>query len=137
MIVIACVDDNFGMMFHQRRQSQDRALRARVLGMTEHASLWMNQYSAKQFSGMDAPQIQVDDLFLEKAAKGDYCFVEDQDLLPYEAKIEKLILYHWNRRYPADLYCSISPQKGAWKRVQISEFAGYSHETITEEIYIK
>ena len=31
MIVIACVDDRMGMLFNRRRQSQDAALRQRLL----------------------------------------------------------------------------------------------------------
>ena len=31
MILIACVDDNLGMLFNNRRQSMDRVLRARLL----------------------------------------------------------------------------------------------------------
>ena len=31
MIVIACLDDNGGMMFNHRRQSQDRVLRWSVV----------------------------------------------------------------------------------------------------------
>ena len=35
MILIACVDDKFGMLFNRRRQSQDRMLRERVLRLTD------------------------------------------------------------------------------------------------------
>jgi hypothetical protein len=31
-----------------------------------------------------APQINVDDNFLNEAASGEYCFVEDLDVKPYE-----------------------------------------------------
>ena len=33
MIVIACLDDNGGMMFNHRRQSQDRVLRAHIAAL--------------------------------------------------------------------------------------------------------
>lgn len=33
MIVIACLDDNGGMMFNHRRQSQDRMLRAHIAAL--------------------------------------------------------------------------------------------------------
>ena len=35
LILIAAVDDRYGMMFHQRRQSQDRILREKILTMTK------------------------------------------------------------------------------------------------------
>ncbi len=34
MILIVCVDDNKGMMFNHRRQSQDRVLRRHILDMS-------------------------------------------------------------------------------------------------------
>lgn len=49
MIVIACLDDNGGMMFNHRRQSQDRMLRAHIAALVGDARLWMNHYSAQQF----------------------------------------------------------------------------------------
>ena len=37
MIVIACLDDNGGMMFNHRRQSQDRMLRAHIAALVGDA----------------------------------------------------------------------------------------------------
>ena len=39
MIVIACLDDNGGMMFNHRRQSQDRMLRAHIAALVGGAML--------------------------------------------------------------------------------------------------
>lgn len=135
MIVIACVDDNMGMMFNHRRQSQDRVLRERVLKAARGKKLWMNHYSAKQFSESAAPQILVEDNFLSAAGTGEYCFVEDCDVTPYIRRVEKLILYRWNRLYPSDQTFLIDLSAGGWKLVHTVEFAGSSHEKITEEIY--
>ena len=55
MIIIASVDDNMGMMFNHRRQSQDRVLREHILEATKDGKLWMNHYSAKQFSFYSIP----------------------------------------------------------------------------------
>ena len=133
MIVILCVDDNGGTMFNHRRQSQDRLLRDRILRLTAGTRLWMNHYSAKQFA--PASSIYADDHFLDKAAPGEYCFVENSDVLPYEQSIEKIILYQWNRRYPADHIFNIP--RSRWRLVQRTDFPGSSHERITEEVYSK
>ena len=133
MILIACVDDDNGMMFNHRRQSQDRVLRERILKMTNGCRLWMNHYSVRQFES--APQINVDDNFLNEAVHGDYCFVEDLDVKPYENRTEKIILYKWNRRYPSDLHFGID--LSAWDLVEMVEFPGSSHEKITEEVYVR
>jgi len=137
MIIISCVDDDMGMMFNHRRQSQDRVLRERVLEATKGKKLWINHYSAKQFSENNTPQINVDDNFMSEAGDGEYCFVENCDVTPYLRWVEKIILYRWNRRYPSDQTFPINLSVGGWKLVHTEEFSGSSHERITEEIYIR
>ena len=41
MKIIVCVDNQNGMMFNHRRQSQDRVLRKRILELTGGEKLWM------------------------------------------------------------------------------------------------
>ncbi len=150
MKVIICVDNQNGMMFNHRRQSQDRGLRNRVLELTGGKKLWMNAYSQKQFlqdlqgngtmpegqgKSRQMEQIQVDELFLEKAGTGEYCFVEDKDIVPYEKRIEEVILCRWNRDYPGDMYFKLD--LGGWKLAETREYAGSSHEKITEERYVR
>ncbi len=137
MILITCVDDNFGMVFNHRRQSQDRVLKKRILQMTGKSVLWMNQYTAEQFKGVHAPQIRVDDSFLKKAGPGEYCFAETDSVEPYEKKCEKIILFKWNRRYPRDLYFDIPLKTHGWKRIASASFPGSSHEKIDVEVYKK
>lgn len=135
MILIVCVDNSMGMSFNQRRQSTDRILRDRILKYSSQSRLWMSLYSAGQFSGLHCPHIQADDVFLQKAAPGEYCFAENIDVLPFEAKTEELILYRWNRSYPADLFFNIPLAGHQWRLIQSEKFSGYSHKIITEEIY--
>ena len=58
MILIVCVDDNKGMMFNHRRQSQDRVLRRHILDRVGDAKLWMNGYSAKMFEKDESEQVR-------------------------------------------------------------------------------
>lgn len=133
MIIILCIDDNNGMMFHHRRQSQDRLLREQLLQSIGKNKLWMSAYSKNQFADIHAPQIIADDNFPEKAGDGDYCFVEDRDICGCIDKIQKIILYKWNRRYPADTFFTLDIRK--WTLEESEDFAGYSHEKITKEVY--
>ena len=89
-------------MFNHRRQSQDRVLRAHIAALVGDDRLWMNHYSAQQFDTESIQHLNVDDAFLQEAVQGDYCFVEDTALKPYERWIEKIIVFRWNRAYPAD-----------------------------------
>ena len=149
MKIIVCVDNQNGMMFNHRRQSQDRVLRKRILELTGGKKLWMNAYSQKQFlqvngnmpkeqeqSGQlgQSGQIQADEAFLEKAGPGEPCFVEDRSVAPFAGRVERVVLYRWDRAYPADLYWDLSLE--GWTLARREEFPGSSHEIITKEVYI-
>lgn len=131
MILICCVDDHMGMTFHHRRQSQDRISRQRILERSG-GRLWMNSYSAKQFAGEYA-EIIVDEHCAENCPKGEYCLIENQPVRGLEP--EQILLYRWNRSYPADTYFDIPLEN--WKLASQDQFQGYSHDRITEEVYTK
>ncbi|HIZ43933.1 MAG TPA: ribonuclease Z [Firmicutes bacterium] len=135
MILIVCVDDSMGMAFNHRRQSMDSALRARILDLAAGNCLWMSPYSAAQFSPEDRKTILADERFFEKAGPGNFCFAETTPVLPLESQAEELILFHWNRRYPADLFFEIPLEAHGWKRLYARDFPGNSHKMITEERY--
>lgn len=134
MILIVCIDDAGGMMFNHRRQSQDRVLRARLLDLAKGSRLWVTPYTAKQF-GQDAEALCVSQTPWLDAAQDDYYFAEDGEI-PME-RVQTVYLYRWNRLYPNDR--SFEPDLSAlgFAPVHSEEFAGYSHETITEERYEK
>lgn len=133
MILCVAVDDRLGMTFHERRQSQDRALRERLLALAGGRRLWMNDYTAKQFGTPLPENVKVDGQFLEKAVEDDFCFVENLSPADYENQIKKIYLFKWNRRYPADTYFTIPLLENGWKLTSVDEFAGHSHQKITME----
>lgn len=134
MRIIVCADENNGMMFNHRRQSRDRVLIEDVVELTAEHRLWMNEYSAPLFDRAEG-HVVVDEKFLSKASDEEFCFVEDQSVASYSEKIKEVILYRWNRKYPADVYFDLDLMR--WKMTGKKEFAGSSHEKITRERYIK
>ena len=52
-------------------------------------------------------------------------------------QIRGLILYRWNRTYPADTHSSIDLTDGSWILTSQEEFTGSSNERITRETYTK
>lgn len=135
MKVIVCVDNKGGMAFFQKRQSQDRVLREDILNCLQGARLWMSPYSLKQFKEENKADLIADEQFLDAAGEEDFCFVENQNLQQYEKKITEIIVYRWNRDYPADLFLDIDLKD--WELTETAEFAGNSHEKITREVYRK
>ena len=81
MKLIVCVDDQNGMAFNHRRQSQDRVLVERIEDLVADSTLRMAPYSQKFFSGEN---IVASSSYLSDADVDDYCFVEVDDMRPYE-----------------------------------------------------
>lgn len=129
MKVIVCVDKSNGMMFNNRRQSQDSVLREKVISLLEGKKLFLNEYSAKQFENTDC--LCVSDNFLEMAGTDDFCFIENVDV-PTDA--DEIYLFQWNRDYPADMYFTVE-LKPNYKKVRFEDFVGSSHKKITLDIY--
>lgn len=133
MILIVCIDDAGGMMFNHRRQSQDRVLRARLLELAGDAKLWVTPYTARQFE-RGTPVCISDAPWLDAGA-GEYYFAEDGELGFDRA--ERVYLYRWNRLYPFDRQFDLDLASAGFSLCKSEEFAGYSHEKITEELYTK
>lgn len=133
MIAIVCIDDNNGMMFNNRRQSRDVAVVEKITELSKSSILRMNSYSKKLFA--DSDNICVSDTFLSECKENEFAFVENCALLPFEAKLTKLIVFRWNRDYPFDATLDISLD--ALKLTSSEKFAGNSHEELTMEVYVK
>ena len=134
MTVIVCVDNRFGMLFNKRRLSRDRAVTEDVVTHLAGGRLYCAELSKPLFDGI--PDAVVCDDFLEKAGENDTCFVENRDIAPFKEKITKIVLYRWNRDYPADMWFDPALLR-EFPRKTITELQGNSHETITKEGYEK
>lgn len=49
MKLIAIVDDNYGMMFNNRRQSKDSVLIDRIAELSKDSKLWVSMYTRSLF----------------------------------------------------------------------------------------
>lgn len=136
MKIIVAVDDDLGMMFNHRRQSQDKKVREKIIELSKKSVLWMDAYSYKQFIE-NQDYIKVSESFLDDAKDGEFCFVEDRDISDYKSKLEELILFKWNRKYPGDMHLEYLPEKYSMKCIRSEEFQGNSHEKITMEVWKK
>jgi len=133
MVLAVCVDDKLGMAFNRRRQSRDRLVCEDLVKLAAGSPIWMDARSQKLFDGMDA-DIRTDADFTGCAQGDSFCFVELQPVTDLAEKARKIVLYRWNRHYPADLYFDI-PLNG-WQLMETTEFIGKSHEKITREVYV-
>lgn len=133
MFLILTVDNKNGMLFDGKRQTRDRIvtnyIRKRGCG-----SLRISPRSADLF-GKDMDGVVACGEYLSNAGVTDWCFVEDPaDLSTLPEKPVQVYLIKWNRDYPGDAYMPGDLLDGM-ALVKTREWAGYSHEKITVEIY--
>ena len=128
MTLYVCLDDRNGMLFNNRRQSRDGAvladIRASVPGL-----LTIDSFSEKLISASAIPYAVGDPV------PGVHFFLENRkasELLPLA---EKIVLYRWNRVYPADF--RFDGDLSGFALESTREFPGKSHETITKEVYVR
>ena len=129
MTAVVCVDTRGGMAFGGRRQSRDRALCADAVRLC--GRLRMLPASAELFAEWPEAVEPAETLRLDDGA----WFVETDGL--ETAEPEELILYRWNRLYPADLWLQFDPEERGMELVSREDFTGRSHERITREIWRK
>lgn len=127
MILITCIDNSNGIMFNKRRVSKDALLIERLKGITKENKIYVSEYSKPLFDGFDNLVLSIENL-----TNNDFYFLENEG---YNGNIDKIIIYKWNRDYPADKYFDID--LSSYELISTQDFQGSSHDLITEEIYIK
>ena len=134
MKIIICLDDAKGMLFNNRRQSRDRRVIDDILTLCDGARLYISPFSEKLFAPT-GEAYTVSENMLAEAESEAYCFVENMPIEPYISRVDELIVYRWNRLYPADVHFDIDLKKEGFSLASTTEFEGYSHEKITKEIF--
>lgn len=130
MTVYVCLDDRNGMLFNKRRQSRDAKvledIKASVPGV-----LTIDPFSEKLIREAEIPYVLASETLLEES----HYFLEARPAAEVVAGAKKLVIYRWNRHYPADV--RFDADLTGFVLQNTCEFAGKSHETITKEVYTR
>ena len=78
MKIIVCVDKSNGMMFNNRRQSQDKVLISKIIELSSGYDLLTSSYSSNLFNEYD--NVISSDDFLLQANSDSFCFIENTDI---------------------------------------------------------
>ena len=135
MIIIVCIDNDMGMSFNNRRLSKDKIVTKHIIDLAANKKIYINSFSKDLFEDYNLDNLIIDDEFINKVGKDDYCFIENVIPTEIENKADKIIIYNWNRKYPADLYFNINLDN--WVLEKEIDFIGNSHDKITQKIYIR
>ena len=129
MTLYICLDDRNGLQFNKRRQSRDSAVLEDIRSQCT-GRLLIAPFYEKLIQEAGIPYV----LPPEKA--GDF-FAEE---VPSEELLEqtkKIVIYRWNRHYPADIRWEPDLAAMGFVLKETAEFPGTSHEKITREVYVR
>ena len=135
LTIYACLDDRDGMLFNKRRQSRDAAVLEDIrTGLP--GSLTILPFSEKLIRAAEIPCSIVQQ---EPAPDSQelHFFAEAPVSPELLQEAGMLVIYRWNRHYPADTRWEGAPAEYGFQLTQTTEFPGRSHETITKEVYTK
>ena len=127
MTIIFCIDESGGVAFNRRRQSRDSAVAADAIALV--GTLKISEYSAPLFAGNS---VETCDPLSETEGA---VFLERTDAAPLLDRADTLVIYNWNRRYPADVRFTADPAACGFELCEETEFPGTSHEKITRQVW--
>ena len=131
--VAVCLDDEGGMMIFGRRQSRDRVLIDELCGSSD-GLIYINSFSLPLFKEHEE-KIAVVENPLAECPDGGTCFIENMALSPYVDRMERLIVYKWNRLYPYDVRIDVDLSE--FGVIAREDFVGSSHDNITKLTLVK
>ncbi|MBO7761779.1 MAG: hypothetical protein J6T24_03175 [Clostridia bacterium] len=134
MTVVVCTDTRGGMLFLGRRVSRDREILADLA--TLGGRLICHPFSEKYLASAPCPVTVLADPFSE-GEEGDVLFVENLPLRPHLDRIEKIIRYSFEERYPFDTALDVDPIAEGFRLAACCELVGHSHPTMKKEVYVK
>lgn len=130
MTVYVCLDDRDGMLFNKRRQSRDSALLEDIRASLPSV-LTVDPFSEKLIAEAGIPFVPAGEVLPADA----HFFLENRPAAPVVAQADTLVIYRWNRHYPADV--RFDADLTGFTLRSTSEFPGTSHKTITKEVYTR
>ncbi len=131
MTIYVCLDDQGGMLFNHRRQSRDIAV-LQDLGQP----VYIDAFSEKLFLSSGIPyRLAPEDL--GQLPKESGFFLENREPETVLPLADTVVIYRWNRLYPANVRWNADLTEWGFSLESLSEFPGKSHETITREVYVK
>ena len=133
MTVIFYLDENKGMLFNDRRLSRD-AMVFEDIKTYLTGTLKINSFSEKLVAASGV-NYEIFKNFVTNPDSESFYYIENISVKEYLDKIDRIIVYWWNRKYPSDTKLDFDPLECGYKSTSVYEFVGKSHEKITREIF--
>ena len=130
MTVYLCLDDRNGMLFNKRRQSRDSAVLEDIRSCIADV-LTIDPFSEKLIAEAGIPYALAPEVLPEDA----HFFLENRPAAEVVSAASTLVIYRWNRHYPADV--RFDADLSGFTLQSTADFPGTSHDTITKEVYTR
>ncbi len=139
MTLIITVDECFGLAFGGRRQSRDRELTRDAVRLACGRRIIAREYSRLLFeeAGEDTKEIIFVDEPTRAAERDDVVLLELCVTAEDLSRADELVVYNFNRRYPATSKLDTALVERDFTSVKTLEFRGNSHEKLTRVEYIR
>lgn len=128
MTIYLCLDDRNGMLFNKRRQSRDAAVLEDIRASIPDV-LTIDPFSEKLIREAGIPYALAEADLPPEA----HFFLEARPASEVISLASALVIYRWNRYYPADV--RFDGDLTGFTLQSTTQFPGKSHETITKEVY--
>ena len=135
MKLIVCLDERGGMEFNKRRQSRDSRLIEDLMTLTAPSVIYISEYSRILFADSERVAVAENTDLLKDTSADPYYFMEKKLPNLHDYPISEVVIYHWNRHYPSDVYFDLDMSN--FQLCGSKDFEGSSHEKITREVYKK
>ena len=134
MKLVVCLDENNGIKFFGKRQSQDELQRKNLFELIGNSKLFVSEYSYDLYKDFEFNFEIIDEK--TKIIENSVFLYEGDFLEKFLSLVDEIIVYFWNRNYPFDEVFE-EFLKDCWKEKEVFEFKGKSHDKITRKIFVK
>ena len=121
------------MLFNNRRLSRD-AMVFEDIKTYLSGTLKINSFSEKLVAASGV-NYEIFNNFVTNPDSESFYYIENISVKENLDKINRIIVYWWNRKYPSDTKLDFDPLECGYKSISVYEFVGKSHEKITREIF--
>lgn len=139
-IIVIQSQDN-GVFYNNQRQSTDININIDIAKKVKsaNANLHLSAYSKSLFENFPDLSIKLidEDTDVTSIAKNDYVLIEDLNPQEYIKNASGLIVYTFDKAYPADRFFNYELIKTQFSSIKTDSFSGFSHNKINVEIFEK
>lgn len=132
MKISYCIAENAGLSFNGRRVSRDLKILENIKKEAGNGKICVENGSVGIFERLG---IAVFCISSADDAEKDCIFFAESESEAYLDKSDTLVIYKFNRSYPADVFIPTEKINAEFELISAEDFQGASHEKITKEIY--